>query len=283
MINSGDLEKVVALALCTSYIQGDKPLSLLLISDRPEAGKTEVVKRFTGTPRVGFATDVSGYGIKRDFAQKIIDGEIYHIVIPEFLQPLLRGKVSSTSFVTTLQALMEDGVMGLHTGFIKPLFFKPGDEIKTVGVIACMPRPYFTKQLSYEWLKMGFLSRWVVVTYSYDSETVDSILASIESGDYLQRTEKAIVLDGQTIPVEMPSDVSKCCRELSETIVKEAKEAGLAYGFRELKHIRSLVAANVIYDGIANGKDRTKATLEDFEEISRLGYLFNEQYNAVRQ
>ncbi len=283
MIHTEDLKKTVALVLCSAYVEGDKPLSLLLISDRPEAGKTEIVKRFSRMPKVEFATDITSYGIKRDFAARIKSGELHHIVIPEFLQPLLKGRASAQSFTMMLQAIMEDGVMGLHTGFLKASSLKPTDDIRTVGIIGCMPRPYFTRQLRYEWAKTGFLSRWLVVTYRYNSDTVDAIMDSIERGDYVEAPGPELLSEIERVRIEMPPDVARCCRELAEDIVREAREAGLAYGYREHKHIRSLVTAHVVYERFTLGTERTAATMEDFDEVARLGYLFNEQFNEVER
>lgn len=283
MKNVIDLEKIVSLALCSGYLEGDKPLSVLIISDRPESGKTDIIKRFSETPGVKFASDISGYGIKRDFAEGIMNGTLRHIIIPEFLQPLMKGKVSAQSFTTTLQVVMEDGCIGFHTGFVKSTTLQAGSEIRTVGVIGCMPRPLFTKQLRYEWAKTGFLSRWLIVTYKYSDEAIDNIMSSIEKGDYIHTKDPKVVLNGTKALVTLPPDVSKACTGLAMEVVKEAREAGLAYGFREVKHIRALVAANVIYDRIINGSERTTATMDDFKEVERLGYLFNEQFNEVRQ
>jgi hypothetical protein len=282
MVGIDDLKKIVALTLCSGYIKGDKPLSLLIISDRPESGKTEAVKGFLGTPYVAFASDISSYGLKRDFAEKIEKGEIRHIVIPELLQPLSRGKTAAETFTTTLQVLMEDGCMGLHTGFIKS---KPtsSTDIKTVGFIACMPRPAYKTGLKRAWTNSGFLSRWLVVTYKYNSDTVSAVLDSIRNGEYIKNPDELIRLDGVMLGIDIPAEVSNKAVDLALSITEIAREQGQLYGFREAKHILSLIAANVIYERIVNKSERTAATMEDFEEINRLGYLFNEQFNEVKQ
>lgn len=281
MIDSQDLDKIVTLALCTAYIKGDKPLSLLIISDRPESGKTEVVKQFSGTPGVEFASDVTGFGIKRDFCERIIEGKLHHIIIPEMITPLAKGQVSSDSFTAILQAIIEDGVMGLHTGFLKASW-STDMPVRSVGVIGCLPRPFLTAKLKYDWMKRGFLSRFLVVSYKYADDTLDEIFGSIEQGDYLGTDRQPIDFDGNEVAIELPKPVAVACTQLGKGIVEEAVKAGLAYGFREVKHIRALVAANVILERIDEGTDRTEATMADFEEVDRLGYLFNQQFNALK-
>lgn len=281
MIDSQDLDKVVTLALCTAYIKGDKPLSLLIISDRPESGKTEAVKRFSGTPGVEFASDVTGFGIKRDFCERIKEGKLHHIIIPEMITPLAKGQVSSDSFTAILQAIIEDGVMGLHSGFLKASW-SSDTAVRAVGVIGCLPRPFLTAKLKYDWMKRGFLSRFLVVTYKQGDDTIDRIFASIHKGDYLGTETQPISFDGDEVTIDIPEPVATACEQLGRGIVEEAVKAGLAYGYREVKHIRALVAANVIFERIEQGTDRSEATMADFEEIDRLGYLFNEQFNALK-
>lgn len=281
MIDSQDLDRIVTLALCTAYIKGDKPLSLLIISDRPESGKTEVVKQFSGTPGIEFASDVTGFGIKRDFCERIIEGKLHHIIIPEMITPLAKGQVSSDSFTAILQAIIEDGVMGLHTGFLKASWSKDM-PVRSVGVIGCLPRPFLTAKLKYDWMKRGFLSRFLVVSYKYADDTIGKIFGSIREGDYLTSPKHPLDFDGDTIEIAIPEDVGVSCEELGRGIVEEAVKAGLAYGYREVKHIRALVAANVIFERVEKGTDRVEATMADFEEVNRLGYLFNQQFNALK-
>lgn len=283
MIGTNDLKKITALALCSGFVQGDKPLSLLIISDRPESGKTEIVKQFMGTPYVSFVSDISSFGLKRDFVDKIKSGEVRHIIIPELLQALSKGKTASGSFTTTLQILMEDGAMGFHTGFLTS---KPNDnlsKVNTVGFIACMPRLMYRKELKREWTNSGFLSRWLVVTYKYNDNTINEILRSIRQGDYIGQQDDLLKLDGSTIKVNVAEDLAQKCIDMALKITEQSRQAGQLYGFRESKHILSLLRANVIYDRIVNHTDRIEATIDDFNEVSRLEYLFNEQFNELKQ
>lgn len=283
MIDTSDLEKIVALALCTAYVKGERPLSLLIISDRPEAGKTEVVKQFCGTPGVEFASDVTGYGIKRDFLDKIARGDIHHIIIPELLTPLSKGKVSADSFTSILQVLIEDGVMGFHTGYIDGVWGnKKNEPIKTIGIIGCMPQPFFTERIRLDWMRRGFLSRFVVVTYKYGFDSIEGIFASIREGNYLTAKPTPLDFDGNQADIAIPDNVAAECERLGVDIVKEAVALGLAYGFREVKHIRAMVAANVVLEQVREGTKRTEANMKDFQEIDRLGYLFNRQFNELK-
>ncbi len=283
MIGTNDLDKIVALTLCSGHINGEKPLSILILSDRPESGKTEIVKKFCDTPYVEYCTDVSGFGLMRDLSTRITKGEVKHIVIPELLKPLMKGKTASDNFTSTLQTVMEDGIMGQHTGFLKSRTSVKSEDIKTVGIIGCMPRKAFTTDIKKRWNMTGFMSRWLVISYKYNDDTVTHILESIRSGEYLTDPIHPLNFDGESYKVIIPLDIGIKCEKLGLNITEEARKAGALYGFREIKHIRTLVAANVVYNRVVNGVSDLVATMEDFNEIERLGYLFNEQFNAVKK
>lgn len=118
-----------------------------------------------------------------------------------------------------------------------------------------------------------------------DIHTTNKVLAfkSIRNGDYLKRDIKTMNFDGKDISINIPEDIAVKCEDLGLEITAEARESGVAYGFREVKHIRSLVSANVIYDRVVNGSARTEANKDDINEVERLGYLFNEQYNELKE
>lgn len=286
MEHTKDLTDIVCLALCSAYVKGNRPLSLLIISDRPESGKTEIVKEFIGTPGIEFCTDVSSYGLRRDFPNKIARGEVRHIIIPELLQPLMKGKAQSQQFVQTLGTFMEDGVMGFHSGFLPSSTLGEEtnvNEIRTVGIIGCMPKYAYTASMKREWAMLGFLSRLLLVTYKYNDQAIQCILDNIRKGKYLKPKGRGLNLDGEMIDVSIPDDVAVKCELLGLEITKCARENNELYGFREIKHIRSLVMANVVYDRVRDGVKRKDANMDDFNKIESLGYLFNEQFNAVRQ
>jgi hypothetical protein len=90
-----DLEpllEMIRLTLLTAYIKGvPKPNSLLIIA-RPESGKTEALKKFTVNKNAAYLTDVTGFGIQRDWLTKIEAGEVRYIMIPDLLKPLSRKR-----------------------------------------------------------------------------------------------------------------------------------------------------------------------------------------------
>lgn len=273
MIHIADLAKVVALTLASAYVKGEKPASLMIVSDRPESGKTELVKKFSELTGVAVLSDVTAYALWRDFHKQILNGEIRHFIIPEFLAPISRS-ASVASFIATMQMMIEEGLSEIHTGFLEPIILPTP---VTIGLIICMPRSCYGVH-KMEWDISGFLSRFIVATYKYDDETIDAIFQSIVERQYLQ--EGKLNLHFTEATIEIPLAIALKCRKLAETITDKARKDGRLYGFRELKNILRFVASNVIVDR-ANGSDRTVANDADFDEIYRISYLFNEQFNAL--
>jgi len=274
MVNTSDIEKVIALTLASAYVAGEKPASLMIVSDRPESGKTDIIKQFSGTQGIAVISDMTAYAMWRDFGEAISEGKIKHFIIPEFLAPMSRTSTAA-SFVATLQMMIEEGLTEIHTGFLPPMKF---DKPVTIGLIVCMPRNAF-KSNRLGWEISGFLSRFVLSTYHYNDDTIASIFDSIVNRKYLQ--ESKVHLNFTEATIDIPLAIAQKCRELAEELTAQSRMDGKCYGFRELKNTLRFVSSMVILDR-ATGSDRHEVNEADFEEIARLSYLMNEEFNAVR-
>jgi hypothetical protein len=133
-----------------------------------------------------------------------------------------------------------------------------------------------------EWMASGFLSRFMVVSYRYDGDTIKTIFDSIAQGEYIGDSKIPLDLDGDC-DIKAPFEIAKKCVDLAEQITKQARERGSTYGFREAKFIIRMVKANVILDRVTNRSERLEATVDDFSEFEKLTYLINEQFNEVKQ
>ena len=269
--------KLVALALASGHIADERPVSLLLVSQRPESGKTEIVKKFNRTSGVDFSNDISAFGIRRDLYKKIVDGSIRHIVIPELLAPLSK-KTSADALIGQLQTIMEDGTMNVHVGFTPEI---QTDSNRSVGIIACMPRTQYLAHHT-RWVLSGFLSRFLVISYQYDELTVENIFDSITTGEYAKNEDTPLTFPAKDTYINMPNEIAIKCVQLAKDITLEARTKGSTYGFREAKFMNRMVKANVLLDNVLNGSKRRAAVDADFEMFRGLTYLINEQYNEVR-
>lgn len=278
MINTQDLERIFALTFYSAYVANEKPVSVMLISDRPESGKSEIAMKYLGNPGIGHLSDVTAYALWRDFKEDIEAGTLKHIVIPEFLAPLSRKSETVQSLISTLQMLIEEGIIEIHTGFLKPMKLKSPTSI---GVIACLPKQAFAARHT-EWELSGFLSRFLVVSYSYDKDTVNTIFESIATRQYFAESRIKLIFPPQQVGIDIPADIEQLSKTYVYSQTEEVRTSRRGYGFRDLKNILRLLCANVIMTNAQNGETRVSVEMDDFEEIRRLSYLVNEEFNTLK-
>lgn len=278
MINTNDLERLISLTLASAYVKGEKPISLMMVSDRPESGKTTLANKFIENKRLAYLSDITAYAMWRDFAKEIEAGDIKHFIIPEFLAPLSRTPSTVASFVATLQMLIEEGIMEIHTGFLEPMKLAAPT---TIGAIVCLPRNSFDVH-RFSWEMSGFLSRFMVVTYKYNDATIEKIFDSIMNREYFAETKISLSFPDKASSISIPKDIALKARALSHKASEKARQDGKLYGFRELKNIMCLLAANVVLENMQSGNNRTKVNQSDYQIVEHLSYYLNEDFNALR-
>ncbi len=278
MIHTADLEKILGLALLTAHLEGERPLSIMLVSDRPGGGKSELALKFNGNLGIEVVNVATRFSLVKDYQTQLARGEIRHFLFPEFLSIISNNRAVAGATMSFLQMLMEEGVSSIHSGALREAIrFK---HPACVGVIACLPRPaYLANRMS--WMVSGLLSRFLVVSYSYGLETVEAIFNSIGEGAYRQTDSILMMPPDRPLLVDLPGDVAAKCLELTMSITESAREQKAIYGFRELKHVREMVMAHVLWDNQATGDRRAVAAIEDFDGVAALTYLFNEQFNPI--
>jgi hypothetical protein len=240
-----DLEPLVDIAvltLYTAYIKNiTKPNSLLIIA-RPESGKTEILKKFIPNKNVAYLSDVTAFGIQRDYLTKIRAREVRHIIIPDLLKPLSRKESTVKTFITMMNALIEEGIVSIST-YATPLLTY--QEPVKCGLITAITSEEF-KDHRHKWSTLGFLSRTIPFSYSYSMETVKKVFDYILGLDYLD--EHDIELKGmpkQDKEVKLPRRYAQSILPSTATIAK-AQET---YGFRLQKQFQALLQASALERG----------------------------------
>lgn len=280
MIKTKDVEKITTLGFYSSYIKDEKPVNLMILSDRCESGKTQLVLKFFGNVGLAFLSDVTAYALWRDFKDDLAKGNLKHIIIPEFLAPLSRKSETVGSLIATLQMLIEEGVMEVHTGFLQPIKLK---SPVVVGLVICMPRMAFEAK-KIEWTLNGFLSRFLLVSYTYEDGTVGEIFDSIENRDYLgEEAHIKINAPPENIAVKIPAEIRHQAREMVVKQTEHLRKSGKGYGFRELKNMLRFLCANVVFENSQHKKQRDTVNQADFDEVVRLSYLMNDEFNPMRE
>jgi len=255
-----DLEPLidmVTLNLFTAYLKNiQKPNSLLIIA-KPESGKTEVLKKFIPNKNVIYLTDATAFGLERDYYPKIESGEIRHIIIPDLLKPLSRKESTVRTFVTSLNALVEEGVASYSTYAGRRSSEKP---VKC-GIITAITDEELDDQ-RHSWGRLGFLSRIVPFSYSYGMESVKRVFDSILGLDYLEERSIELQIPKVDKIVKLPRRYAEAILPSTATIAQAQK----TYGFRLQKQFQALLQASALERG---------RTIVDLKDVDRILHLMN--------
>lgn len=242
MKDLGPLTDIIRLTLLTAYIKNvPKPNSLIIIA-KPESGKTEVMKKFEICKNVAYLSDVTAFGIQRDFLGKIESGEVRHIMIPDFLKPLARKESTVNSFITMMDSLIEEGVVAMSTYATSGLmaFKKP---VK-VGLITAITSDEFSDN-RHNWKKKGFLSRIIPFSYSYGMNTINKVFESILDLDYMKEQQLKLNVPKQDVAIKLPEKYARSILP-STTMIAKAQQT---YGFRLQKQFQALLQASALDHG----------------------------------
>jgi hypothetical protein len=234
------LVEMVTLTLYTAYIKNvSKPNSLLIIA-KPESGKTEVLKKFIPNKNIAYLSDVTGYGIERDYLPKIETGDIRHIIIPDLLKPLSRKESTVKAFVTSMNALMEEGFASASTYATRRTTDKPAK----CGLVTAITGEELRDQ-RHNWGRLGFLSRIVPFSYKYGIETVKRVFDSILGLDFLQEPDIELRIPKEEKKITLPRRYARAILP-STTAIAQAQET---YGFRLQKQFQALLQASALEKG----------------------------------
>lgn len=253
-----NLADIITLTLYTAYIRNvPKPNSLLIIA-RPESGKTEMMKKFTVNKNIAYVSDVTAYGIERDYLPKIESGEVRHIIIPDLLKPLSRKESTVKTFITFLNGLIEEGIASTSTYASS----RSSETHVKCGIVTAITSDDLRDQ-RHHWGRIGFLSRIVPFSYSYSIESVKKVFDYILGLDYLEEYNIELKrIPRQDKAVKLPKRHAQAILPSTATIA----EAQQTYGFRLQKQFQALLQASALEKGRASVNSR---------DVERVLHLMN--------
>jgi hypothetical protein len=164
LIDVEPLKKIIECCLISPYIKNERPISLLIIA-KAESGKTSAMKMYRENKGVIYLTDCTAYGITRDILPKIVSGEIKTIMIPDLITPLSKSTKTRQSFASFLNNLIEEGVAKMTT------YATVWNKDCNANVITAVTDEEL-RDARHNWAKIGFLSRFIMFSYSYSISTI---------------------------------------------------------------------------------------------------------------
>lgn len=275
------IRKILKYAILSGNINRDDldlaPLSVMLIAP-PESNKTRMLKSFDNLEFIKYATDISAKPLF-SFLKEAVDGKYTHIIIPDFIKVVSHNQNVVDAVITTLNAMMEEGIQ-------KSMFY--GQEIELPKNVRCGILTSITPSLYAEhfkdWNDIGFITRFIPVSYEYSQTTVERILDIINSqnnGHSIEKEKIKLLTKKKTIGID--DEARPHLKSIALEITQRLKTYKLCYfkgnnkhfvsldlkGFRMLKKIMLLSKA------IALDKGLSSVNMECIEELRELSKYIN--------
>lgn len=235
-----DLTELLKLALWTAYIKpenGVKQVSIMVVA-KVESGKTSLIDQFSSNNGIFYATNLTEYGLLHHHREELLRGEFKHIMIPDFIKTMNQRRDTVNTLITFLNSYIEEGVSSISSYAYDLTLEKPihGALFTTIAI---QDFNRMRKQLA----AVGFLSRIIVLSYSYSQDHIQQIFRDISNS---VGSWGKILLD---FPKE-PQAVS-ISTELAATMEVPAQQIGARYqsfGFRAHKNFIALAKASALSD-----------------------------------
>lgn len=267
------LEKIIRLSAQSAYVVNvEHPVSLLILANA-EHGKTIALQRNVNalikSKNIFYSNNVTAKYIEKNLLMKIKSGEIRHIVIPDLLNAIERGKSTRKLFVNFIKSLIEEGIFQVSDSFSE---FQSDTPVKC-GMITAITKANM-KESWREWKNIGFVSRFIPFSYSYPMpkmmDLIDSVFFKKTKGVHVTNLMKDVVTHDIEIQDDKNLDYSNL-KVLALTFGKQTEGIGI----RMAKNLMSLVYANAMLE------HRKKVTQKDINEIIRLSQWMNYDYRTI--
>ena len=193
------------------------------------------------------------------------------LLVPDFTTVLSRSPHTVVSVTAMLSAFIEEGIRSIYTAAADINFPEP---IAGGILTSCPPDAVLDRRRM--WVRSGFSSRFLIISYSYSAKTSAAIRQSIIGAAQGQLTTAKQMPDK---PHSVMFDPRLTARlELTATGYVRAHQLDFeAYGFRALTHLRRLTLAAALRAG------REHVTAADVDRVhSLVSYYGNTACRATR-
>lgn len=267
------LEKIIRLCIQSAYVTSvEHPVSLFILANA-EHGKTialqKSVNQLIKSKNIFYSNNITAKYIEKNLMPKIKSGEIRHIVIPDLLNAIERGKNTRKLFVNFIKSLIEEGIFHLADSFNE---FSSDTPVKC-GMITAITKANM-KESWREWKNIGFVSRFIPFSYSYTMPKMMELIDSIFFKKTKQIQVKNLLRDIITHDIEILDDKSLDYSHLKTLALLFGKQTE-GIGIRMGKNLMSLVYANAMLE------HRKKVKQSDINEIVRLSQWMNYEYRTI--
>lgn len=276
-----EVKEILELCVLSHYIEDneDKSISIILIAE-PELDKTRSLKRFFEVKGIKVETDLTYIGIINHLLPEIQIDRIKTFIVPDMVKPIMKKQATIDNFISILMSLIEEGV---HTITLRDTKNFQGARANMLTSIT----PKLFLENKSKWNKMGFLSRLLPFSYSYNEKKRQAILKAIEKKEVTKPIPINLEIPEFKKKIELSEKISKLTAPLIERLLiserarytdkrtKEFRFSKKGQGFRHKHQFNSLLRANALL------RKDNKVTIEDFKKIERLSKWINYEFNEI--
>lgn len=254
-----EVSELVKYTLFSDYVElqithKQVPVSALIIANA-ESAKTSIVDQYYPNDGLCYANDVTAWGIQHLWLEKMKEGTIRRLLIPDLINPTNRKQETVDSLITFLNAYISwEGITTVATYAIQ---FELETPVR--GAILATVTPEDFQRVLRNIAAVGFLSRLMPITYSYAKVAVDDILSDIFAGKN-QWDKINLKLPPKPVVVTLDGELASQFRVVAKAIGGQAK----AYGFRAGSMLMTLAKAKALSEG------RRKVNQADVSRIIHL-------------
>lgn len=270
------------LAIATPFVKGERPVSILLIAP-PEHGKSTLLSQFSSCPSVYYTTDFTSF-VLENFMNSYPKKRT--IIIPDLLRITERRPGTSKNIISLVSSLIEDGWSG------KLPYGRVVEEKVIANVLTSVTKTVFYDK-RWWWAKMGFLTRFLPITYSYTDQTDNEIHEWIGARKYLFLSP--IMDDLKETEVVFPPEFTPILTTYSRAVVNKLSQVLLTSPVTRRRHVFSFLPSGddqmrgyrfhksfqilAMASAILNG--RTQVTEEDIDRVGKIIELINFDFTPL--
>lgn len=231
-----NFKKIIKYVLATAFIEPMEkdayycPVNVLLIAPA-ECGKTRLLKGFWAKKTLE-CMDLSPKVITTTIVPKLESQEVRYLIIPDMIQILGHKRVTSGATIGFLNALIEEGVK--DNNFYGLEFHLK--NIVTCGLMTAITTDEFYSNLR-KWNAIGFLHRFLPISYNYSNQTLKLIHDEISSGRMFREIEdltNSLPNKDKKIKISIPRNFASDIQVLVYRITERFNKMFYMYGNRKV-------------------------------------------------
>jgi len=212
-----DLITIAKVCYYSNYVYDENRLSVLYIA-RPERGKTTIFNRFYSKKTLK-VDDISQKTIL-DYAERYFQTNKYKsMYLPDFVSLANHSYSTVNSTISLINRLVEEGIKdglfyGLEYHFTKPV---------KIGMFVPITPNFFIK-LFKRFNDIGFLSRFVPISYEYSESTRLSILQETVVKSKTEPEKPVRISAPKIYDVVVPEDIKQALQIQLEPVLKRLND-----------------------------------------------------------